>query len=298
VLDKLIFLQVNCTISGSPLTLWLSDSRKLTDKESAVAKRAYVDIPEGQVHYQTEGNGEPVLLLHQTAMSSDEYSLMIPILAKNYKVIAIDTLGYGRSDAPPRQYQVEDYARSVFSFLDALGIEKTSAVGHHTGASIAVEMAASIPERVDKLILSGCPYYKPEAGKAHLTDGTAKPMEITEDGSYIWKIWEMAKTYSIRKEPKIWHKIFLNWLIAGERGEEGHFAVFMHRVEQRLPLIQSPTLIMSGDMDLFYKRVDLIKGLVPRNRVVILEGGGAFVALEKPVEFAEIILDFLRNPDC
>ena len=263
-----------------------------------MAKRAYADIPEGQVHYQTEGNGEPLLLLHQTAMSSDEYCPVIPILAKNYKVIAMDTLGYGKSDAPPRQYQIEDYARSVFSFLDALGITKASIMGHHTGASIAVEMAALLPERVDKLVLSGCPYYKPEAGIAHLTDGIAKPMEITEDGSHITKVWEMAKTYSTQQNPKIWHEIFLNWMIAGERGEEGHFAVFMYRVEQRLPLIQSPTLIMSGDVDLFYKRVELIKSLVPQNRVAILEKGGAFVALEKPVEFAEIILDFMRNPGC
>ena len=263
-----------------------------------MAKRAYVDIPEGQIHYQTDGTGEPLLLIHQTAISSDDYAQVIPILAKSYRVIAMDTLGYGKSDAPPRQYHIEDYARSVSSFLDALGIKKTSIAGHHTGASIAVEVAASFPERVDKLMLSGCPYYKPEAGQAHLTDGTVKPMEITEDGAHIWKVWEMAKTFSTQKNPGIWHEVFLNWLIAGERGEEGHFAVFAYRVEKRLPLIKSPTLIMSGDVDLFYKRVELIKSLVPRNKVVILEGGGAFVALEKPVEFSEILLDFMRNPGC
>ena len=69
--------------------------------------RAYTDIPEGQVHYQTAGDGEPLLLLHQTPMFSEEYSLMIPILAPIFRVIAMDTLGYGNSNKPPAGFQID-----------------------------------------------------------------------------------------------------------------------------------------------------------------------------------------------
>ena len=118
-------------------------------------RKAYTDIPEGQVHYRTEGNGEAVLILHASPSTSEEYEEMIPILAKGYRVIAMDTLGFGMSDDPPRYYEITDYARSVVSFLDALGIEKTSIVGHHTGSTIAIDIAVSYPQRVDKLILAG-----------------------------------------------------------------------------------------------------------------------------------------------
>ena len=58
-------------------------------------KKAYVDIPEGQIHYRIEGSGEPVLLLHAAVTSSDEYTRVIPFLAKTYCAIAMDFLGNG-----------------------------------------------------------------------------------------------------------------------------------------------------------------------------------------------------------
>ena len=132
-------------------------------------KRAYIDTPAGQVHYRMQGVGEPLLLLHQAKTSSDEYVLMMPILAKTHQIIAMDTLGYGNSDAPSKvRPLVEDYAHNVVDFLDALGIKRASIFGHLTGAGIAVEVAAANPERVNKLILSNCPFYTPDERKARL----------------------------------------------------------------------------------------------------------------------------------
>jgi pimeloyl-ACP methyl ester carboxylesterase len=56
-------------------------------------KRAYVDIPEGQVHYRTDGSGPVLLLLHRVPTSSALFIKVIPILAKHYRVIAMDILG-------------------------------------------------------------------------------------------------------------------------------------------------------------------------------------------------------------
>lgn len=53
---------------------------------------------------------------------------------------------------------IQGYAGAVISFAGALGLERMSVVGHHTGAVIAFEIAASYPERVEKLVLSNCPY--------------------------------------------------------------------------------------------------------------------------------------------
>ena len=99
----------------------------------------------GQVHCVVagEGAGAPLLLLHQTPRSTDEFAEVLPLLARQRRVIAIDTPGYGCSDRVPGQPSIADYAGAAIDVLDALGIEQATVVGHHTGAVIAVELAAA-----------------------------------------------------------------------------------------------------------------------------------------------------------
>jgi len=260
-------------------------------------RRAYVVIPEGQIHYRAEGSGEPLLLLHQTPFSSDEYSEVIPILAKSYRVVAMDTLGYGNSDKPPQGYQIEDYARSIVNFLDALDIRTTNVVGHHTGATLAVELAATYPERVDKLVLSACSLYNPEERKAFLNNPRFTPMEITEDGSFLMKQWKKCWATSPHMTLEIAYKIFVANMMAGPRLHDAHYAAFRYEKEPKLPLIKSPTLLMVGTEDIFYNKLEAVKSLIPRCRTKVIRGAGNVVTLEKPREFAQAILDFLQNPE-
>ena len=64
-------------------------------------KRAYINIPMGQIHYRIDGRGEVLILLHQATLASDEYSEMIPLLADKFQVIAPDIPGHGNSVKPP-----------------------------------------------------------------------------------------------------------------------------------------------------------------------------------------------------
>jgi pimeloyl-ACP methyl ester carboxylesterase len=91
-------------------------------------KRAYADIPEGQIFYRIEGSGEPVLLLHAGVTSSDEYKRVIPFLSKKYCAVAPDFLGNGDSDPAPFAYDIIDHARTMVHLLDSFGIKK-AAVG-------------------------------------------------------------------------------------------------------------------------------------------------------------------------
>jgi len=123
-----------------------------------VVQRGFANTPEGQIHYAMAGQGKPVLFLHQTPRSWDEYRDVLPLIGKKYWAIAMDTVGFGDSYKPEKKGSIEEYARGVIGFLDAMSIDRVSIVGHHTGGVIAVEVAASYPERVDKLILSSTPY--------------------------------------------------------------------------------------------------------------------------------------------
>ncbi len=262
-----------------------------------MVRRAYADIPEGQIHYQTEGSGETIILLHQTPLSSDEYSDMISILGKSYRVVAMDTPGYGNSFSPLQRYEIMDYARCFISFMDVLGIDKANVVGDHTGASIAVEAAVSHPERLDKLILCGCPHYEPEERKAKLTDSRYVQMDIRKDGSHLLKIWELPTGFAPHSKPESWHRVVVDYLVAGFRAADAWHAVFRYDIEPRLSLITCPTLLISGNEDLFLHRIETTAGLIPRCRTKIIEGGGDVIAYERYEAFAEAIVEFLINPE-
>jgi pimeloyl-ACP methyl ester carboxylesterase len=264
--------------------------------KEVVMKRCYVDIPEGQVHYQTDGSGELILLLHQTPSSSNEYAKVIPILAQKYCVIAMDTLGYGDSDKPPQIYQISDYARSVISFLDALGIARTHVAGHHTGGIIGVELATGYPDRVNKLILSGCSCRKqPEEGQMMLNRILEFP--IKADGSHLTRLWQMFAGMTDRElspvSLDILQTAIIDYLKAGSRVEDGHKAAFIYDNYAKLPLIKCPTLLLYGNKDMLFPYHDLCHSLVPNNTIKIMEGSGA--PIQMPQEWAQSVLDFLSS---
>lgn len=258
----------------------------------------YVNITQGQVHYQREGSGEPLLLLHQTRMSSEEYSEMIPILAKTYQVVAMDLLGHGNSVTPPSDYTIEDHAKAITYFLDALGVEKTSIVGHHVGARIAVELAASWPERVNKLILSGCPWYTEEQRRALEGDWKYHRWKITEDNSFLVGLGETNKRlWGPNIDAKALCKILGISLQNLSSSYNIHEAVFKHDIDPRLRMVGCPTLLLSGSEDVFYDKLELISRLIPRSRTQVIDGAGGYICLQKPKEFAEAIVDFLKDPE-
>ena len=258
-------------------------------------KRGFVDIPEGQVHYRTEGSGEPLLFLHQTALSSNDYIDIIPILAESYRVIAMDTLGYGDSGRPPLQYSIEDYARSVISFLNALGIDRTNIAGHHTGANIASELAAEYPERVIKLVLSGCPCIKqPEEGQAWMNKFS--PVELKADGSHLMEVWEKAMERFPETALELAQSFALEYFKAGmgKMSHAGYRAAFTYDAYSRLPLIKSPTLLIVGDQDILYSHTDIAKNLITNNKVKVIRGGTGYILRLMPKEWAQAVLDFLK----
>ena len=263
-------------------------------------KRGYADIPEGQIHYRTEGSGEAVLLLHASPSTSEEYEEMIPILAKSYRVIAMDTLGFGMSDDPPRYYEIADYARSVIGFLDALGISKTSFITHHTGSTIAIDVAITYPERVDKLILAGVATMEPgEEWEAYMlrTFGPrpAGGPQMTDDGSFLANRWQGMKKFFPHFPPEAKLKHLLRMLSAHPGPHNAHYAVETYDIKRRLPLIKQPVLLVMGSEDVIAFTFETTKKLIPQSKAIVIEGGGNALAAEKPEEFAQVALAFLQN---
>jgi len=127
---------------------------------SAAAGRT-IDAAGISTHYHEAGSGPPVLLLHGSGPGVSAWAnwrLTIPALARNYRVIAPDLVGFGYTERPRDvYYSLQTWIDHIWSFLDALGIQQTSLVGNSLGGRIALGMAAQRPARLHRMVLMGAP---------------------------------------------------------------------------------------------------------------------------------------------
>lgn len=114
--------------------------------------RAYVDGI--KVFYQTEGMGEPVVLIHGNGLSHGQWKYNIGTLSQSHKVYALDLPGFGLSDKPEVNYGVSYYVEFMRSFIDARHISNPIIIGHSMGGAVAAEFAAKYPQEVAGLALS------------------------------------------------------------------------------------------------------------------------------------------------
>jgi pimeloyl-ACP methyl ester carboxylesterase len=256
--------------------------------------RNFFATPLGEVHYIDTGSGDgpPVVLLHQTPRSVDEFREVIPLLATRHRVIAMDNLGYGCSDVPPRQPTVEEYADTVVALLDHLEIPVAHLVGHHTGAILAVDIAARYPDRVALLGLSGPHFMDAEMRK--LLHEISVQWRVQPDGSHMMEKWEKFSGWT--PDPAVVHRVVTDLLRAGETSEYGHFACAEYLMENTLPMVKAPALLIVGRNDIFANspKNAVFAETMPDTEKVEIEGG-VFLPTESPEQFAEVVLEYLER---
>lgn len=257
-------------------------------------KRGYVDTLEGQVHYRMEGKGESLLLLHKAGLSSDEYTEMLPFLGKSYRAIAMDVLGYGNTDLPKQEPKFDDYVQNIMHFLDALKIKKANIAGHLLGSSFAIEIAATHPERVNKLILWDGIFLDPIERKSTQEEYANEHMILKDDGSHLLEVWKSRGGKPGANLPMV-NRSTIEYLKSGlgEGTGYSHRALFSYDPEPQLPKIKCPTLLLySSPKSPMLVRVDAMKAAIQNNEVKVLNGVSPW---EKPEELAQVIVEFLKK---
>ena len=117
----------------------------------------YVDTGEVRLHAVIGGDGPPLLLVHGWPETWYAWRLMMPALARDFEVIAVDQRGIGLSDKPADGYDTGTLAADLVALMDALGHERFAVVGHDTGFAISYALAADHPDRVDRVALAEIP---------------------------------------------------------------------------------------------------------------------------------------------
>jgi haloalkane dehalogenase len=115
----------------------------------------YVEIDGLRVHYIDEGKGEIVLCLHGEPSWSFLYRRMLPILAAKYRVLAMDFVGFGRSDkfTERGEYSFRMHRDTLANFINKLALNKITMVVHDWGGLIGLGLVGEIPERFARLVI-------------------------------------------------------------------------------------------------------------------------------------------------
>jgi len=259
-------------------------------------RRAFVDLPHGQVHVAECGDraAPAVLLLHQTPRSWAEYRGVLPLLGERYRAIAMDTVGFGDSDPLPGPASIEAWAAAVVRLLDALAVERAHVVGHHTGGVIAVELAARHAERVGALVLSSTPYTDAAFRRARAERPPIDAVEASDDGAHLAALWRKRQAFYPPARPDLLHAFVLDALKVRGDVEGGHRAVAAYRMEERVASIRQPVLLVHAPDDPFASpHIAEWRAQLPRAQVVDIPGGMVPLPDQLPEAFAQAVLRFL-----
>jgi pimeloyl-ACP methyl ester carboxylesterase len=239
-------------------------------------------------HYETEGTGKLVLLLHGWGDSAAGLKGLQHALAKTYQVIAVDLPGFGNTEAPKGVWGLDEYAAFTGAFLQKIAAAPAYAIaGHSNGGAIAIRGLATGSLQADKLILLA------SAGVRGTYKGRVKILRyITKAG----KALTMPLPKSIKKkiQKKVYKTVGSDMLVA-EHLQETFKKVVTDDVRANAGQLTQPTLLIYGEKDestpLWYG--ETYHELIPVSTLEVLPGAGHFVHLDRPTEVVKAIEGFL-----
>ena len=252
-----------------------------------------------RIHYDREGEGPPIVLLHAGVADLRMWEPQVAAFAKHFDVIRLDQRGFGESELPPKPWSP---VADLLSLMDQLSLESAHLVGCSMGGALAIDFALENPERVSKLVLVGSAIggftFRPE--HAH----------VFADASAARAAGDLEKL----------NEAMLHLFLDGPERPHGYVAaplreLFLEmnghalRVDfdkaptkdpdplavRRLHEIDTPTLIVVGDKDVptVMEASDLLMNSIPDVRKAVIEDAAHLPNLEHPQEFNRVVLDFL-----
>ena len=285
--------------------------------------RGFVKTPHGHMEYREAGEGDPLVMLHTTPSSSEQYQPLFRYFTDRYRVIAPTTIGYGDSERPPKPYTtVREFTQALAWFLDARGLDRVHLFGAKTGAQIAIDLAGWQPQRVRTLVLDEPYDYGNDEGRAlHARIHHYYPEQ--PDGSHLVAIWKrVGGDHPDADLPEV-NRSLMNLLrvneggdsvrdLYGDMGWEGagpyaicHFPTFEHT-----PLVQAPTLVIHGSESRLRALHDRFLETIPNATGALIGNAGLddsptrprhlrgqFFATQAPDEWSAAIRGFLEGAE-
>jgi len=250
------------------------------------------------LHYLDEGRGDPIVFLHGMGSCGEDWVLQTREFAEEYRVIAPDLRGHGRSDKPPGPYSMALFAADVAALLDTLSIDRAHIVGLSLGGLVAQRLAINFPDRVRSLTLTNT--------FARLISGNLIELaRLLRRGliSLLLPLDRSAEYVAAGLFP-LPHQVEIRRLtaqrIAGNDWTAYRATIAaIRRFDSRRDLsrIDSPTLVVTGDRDRTVPRArqrELARGIRGAQWEIVRNSGHA-TPIDQPDVYNELLAVFLKG---
>ena len=257
-----------------------------------------------QTNYLVCGEGSPVILLHGSGpgvSASANWSDVLPLLAREFRVYAPDIVGFGDTQRPSdASYDIKLWSRHLLGFIDALGLQQTALVGNSFGGGLALALTLRHSQRVSRLVLMGTP-----AGEFEQTPGlrSAYAYEPSLDNMAAMLClfphdsrWVTPQMIQARHEASLRHggQAAFRKLIPAPNPAGP--TVVRGVPQASLQTIQQPTLVLHGREDRVVplQCAYLLAQAIPHCELHVFAECGHWVQVEKRCGFVELVRHFLR----
>src|SRR6476660_2947613 len=275
----------------------------------------YVDTGELRLHAVTGGDGPPLMLVHGWPQTWYAWRMLMPALARDFTVVAVDQRGIGLSDKPEDGYDTGTLAGDLVALMDALGHRRFAMYGTDTGMPIAYALAADHPDRLDRLVVSEAPLpgvtpspplFLPPPLNARLWHLTFNqlPAEVNEalvqGREEIFFGAEFDDSAGTTKLPAAAVSYYIDSLAADQEALRGSFelyrefpAMIAQNEQRKSRRLTMPVLAIGGEQSGGEGVAATMKLVADDVKGAVLAGSGHWVAEQAPEQLLSELTDFL-----
>ncbi len=262
----------------------------------------FVEVEGGRLYAESDGAGQPVVLIHPGLWDSRTWDPQLQVLAADHRVVRYDVRGYGRSSrpAPGRPYS---HVRDLEAVLGALGIERAALVGCSMGGEIALDAALAMPDRVSSLVLvaPGLGGFQSLPEEDAWWEGPDRGVQAAIESGDLERArrLQMEAWAPLGVEDDAGRRILeialdnLQELTMDESGAER----LDPPAAERLHEIRVPTLVLPADHDPpeMGRLCRILLEGIPGARLVKIPETDHVVNMRRPEEFNRVVLEWLRE---
>lgn len=257
-----------------------------------------------ELYYEETGSGYPLVFCHEFAGSIESWEPQVRYFSRRYRCITWNARGYPPSGVPtdPDAYSEEQNLEDLRGLMDHLGLQQAHVVGLSQGGALTLKFGVAYPERCRSLVVAG-------AGTgSDNPDEWAGEAAANADRFQREGMEKAAESYGtaagrvplLRKDPRGFREFML---LLKQHSTLGSANVMrrvqgrrkgIYALEEQLPRMRVPTLVMVGDEDEPCLNVALfLKRRLPNAGLAIFPKSGHAINLEEPAWFNQFVLDFL-----
>ncbi|WP_066072044.1 alpha/beta fold hydrolase [Neobacillus soli] len=261
---------------------------------------AFLQVEDLTIHYEIEGEGAPLIILHGMGNNSQSWKKQLKGLSEQFTVIAWDAPGYGKSSDPKEELkEFTQFADVLKGFIENLNYESVTLLGHSMGSAIALDFCSRFPQMVDALIISdatrGAVALSKEENERKLKNRltnmeTMEPKELAK--LRVTDLLSPQPDPEIKKEAE---RIYGQIRPMGFRSVA--YSLFHLNQMDTLSSITVPTLVICGELDKVtpVSESEVFHDAIQGSKMVIIPGTGHLCYQEDPNQFNSIVLEFLTT---